>query len=148
MAGIFMIGIALCILIALAGAIFGFSVRSMDEFAGYSMAAASFLGFSYAFHSNEHIRVGLIIERFSGSKRRALEIWSHSVGVMLAGFFAWYSVKMTIVSWQINELSQGLIPLPLWIPQMSMAFGSVMLTVALFDHLIGLFIGRLQEEKN
>ncbi len=103
LAGIFMVGIAFCILTALAGAIFGFSVRSMDEFAGYSMAAASFLGFSYTFHAQEHIRVSLIIERLSSSKRLFLEIWSHALGAIIAGFFAWYSVKMAIVSWQINE---------------------------------------------
>ncbi len=144
LAGIFMVGIAVCILTALAGVIFGFSVRSMDEFAGYSMAAASFLGFSYTFHAKEHIRVSLVIERTSGSKRAVLEIWSHALGAIIAVFFAWYSVKMTIVSWQINEMSQGLIPLPLWIPQLSMAFGTVMLACALIDKLVSILMGGLE----
>ncbi len=136
LAGIFMVGIAFCILTALAGAIFGFAVRSMDEFAGYSMAAASFLGFSYTFHAKEHIRVSLVIERLSDPKRKVMEIWSHALGSIIASFFAWYSVKMTIVSWQINEMSQGLIPLPLWIPQSSMAIGTVVLACALIDKLV------------
>lgn len=148
LAGIFMIGIALCILIALAGAIFGFSVRSMDEFAGYSMAAASFFGFSYTFHKQEHIRVGLIIERLMGRKRALLEIWSHALGAIIAGFFAWYSIKMTIVSWQINEMSQGLIPLPLWIPQLSMAFGTAVLACALIDEFFTLLKAGTSKVKN
>jgi TRAP-type C4-dicarboxylate transport system permease small subunit len=141
LAGVFMVGIAMCILIALAGSIFGFVTRSMDEFAGYSMAASAFLAFSYTFHSNEHIRVTLVIHRFRGRLRKGFEIWSHLLGTVLAGFFAWYSVKMVVVSWQIKELSQGLIPLPLWIPQLAMAVGTVMLTVALLDRLLGHWIG-------
>lgn len=144
LAGIFMVGIAVCILTALAGAIFGFYVRSMDEFAGYSMAAASFLGFSYTFHAKEHIRVSLAIGRLSGSKRKILEIWSHALGAIITSFFAWYSVKMTVVSWQIHEMSQGLIPLPLWIPQLSMAFGTIMLNCALIDKLVSLLLTGLK----
>jgi len=136
-----MVGIAVFILIALAGAIFGFVTRSMDEFAGYAMAASAFLGLSYTFHSNEHIRVTLFIHRFQGRPRSRLEIWCHLLGAVLSAFFAWYSVKMTIVSWQINDLSQGLIPLPLWIPQLGMAIGTVILTIALIDRLLNLVAG-------
>lgn len=148
LAGIFMVGIMLCILTALAAAIFGFAVRSMDEFAGYSMAAASFLGFSYTFHVKEHIRVSLLIERLSGAKRKVTEIWSHALGAIIAGFFAWYSIKMTIVSWQIKEMSQGLIPLPLWIPQSSMALGTIMLACALIDDLVRLLRAGLKPQSN
>ena len=133
-----MIGIAACILTALTGVIFGFTTRSMDEFAGYSMAASAFFGFSYTFHSKEHIRVSLLIQRFQGHRRWWLEIWCTLLGSLLAGFFAWHSVKMTVVSWQIHELSQGLIPLPLWIPQSSMAIGTVVLSIALADRLVSL----------
>lgn len=148
LAGIFMIGIAVCILISLAGAIFGFIARSMDDFAGFSMAASAFLGLSYTFHSNEHIRVTLFIQRFRGQTRRGLEIWCHILGMILAGFFAYYSVKMTVVSWQIDEVSVGLIPVPVWIPQLAMAVGTVMLTVALLDRLVGLLTARVSPDQD
>jgi TRAP-type C4-dicarboxylate transport system permease small subunit len=141
LAGVFMVGIALCILIALAGTILGVVTRSMDEFAGYCMAASAFLALSYTFHSNEHIRVTLFIHRLHGRTRNRLEIWCHLLGVLLAGFFAWYSVKMVVVSWQINEVSQGLIPVPLWIPQSAMAVGTVVLAVAMLDRLAGHWSG-------
>jgi TRAP-type C4-dicarboxylate transport system permease small subunit len=148
LAGVFMVGIAVCILIALAGSIFGFVTRSMDEFAGYSMAASSFLAFAYTFHSNEHIRVTLFLHRLRGRLRKGFEIWCHLLGVVLAGFFGWYSVKMTWVSWQIKELSQGLIPLPLWIPQLAMAAGTVMLAVALLDRLIMIWVDGVSPDRD
>lgn len=148
LAGIFMIGIAVCILISLAGAIFGFIARSMDDFAGFSMAASAFLGLSYTFHSNEHIRVTLFIQRFRGQTRRGLEIWCHLLGSILAGFFAYYGVKMTVVSWQIEEVSVGLIPVPVWIPQLAMAFGTVMLTVAVLDRLVGILTAGVSPDQD
>ncbi len=148
LAGVFMIGIAVCILISLAGAIFGFVARSMDDFAGFSMAASAFLGLSYTFHSNEHIRVTLFIQRFRGQARRGLEIWCHILGTILAGFFAYYGVKMTVVSWQIEEVSVGLIPVPVWIPQLAMAVGTVMLIVALLDRLVGLLTARVSPDQD
>jgi TRAP-type C4-dicarboxylate transport system permease small subunit len=148
LAGVFMVGIALCILIALAGTLLGVVTRSMDEFAGYCMAASAFLALSYTFHSNEHIRVTLFIHRFRGRTRNGLEIWCHLLGALLAGFFAWYSVKMVVVSWQINELSQGLIPVPLWIPQSAMAVGTVMLAVALLDRLVGHWGGGVSPDQD
>ena len=142
-----MVGIAVCILIEMAGAIFGFITRSMDEFAGYSMAASAFLALSYTFHANEHIRVTLFIQRFQGRPRNRLEIWCHLLGTILAGFFAWYSIKMTIVSWQIHDVSQGLIPLPLWIPQLGMAFGTAVFTIAVAERLLALVTGKLQPDQ-
>jgi len=148
LAGIFMVGIALCILIALAGALFGVVTRSMDEFAGYCMAASAFLALSYTFYSDEHIRVTLFLHRLHGRPRTGFEIWCHLLGLALAVFFAWYSVKMVVVSWQINELSQGLIPLPLWIPQLAMAVGTVVLAVALLDRLVGHCIGGVSPNRD
>jgi len=142
LAGIFMVGIAVFILIALAGVILGFITRSMDEFAGYSMAASAFLGLSYTFHHNEHIRVTLFLQRFHGPARRRVEIWCHLLGTVISGFFAWYSVKMVYISWAIKELSQGLTPVPLWIPQLGMAIGTTMLTIAMLDRLVGVLIGK------
>lgn len=144
LAGIFMVGIAVFILIALTGTLFGFVTRSMDEFAGYSMAASAFLGLAYTLHHNEHIRVTLFLQRFQGPARRRVEIWCHLLGTIISGFFAWYSVKMVYVSWVIKELSQGLIPLPLWIPQLSMATGATMLMIAMLDRLVAVLAGKWQ----
>lgn len=146
LAGIFMVGIAAFILFALTGAIFGFVTRSMDEFAGYAMAASAFFGLSYTFHHNEHIRVTLFLQRFRGPARRRVEIWCHLLGTIISGFFAWYSVKMVYVSWAIHELSQGLIPLPLWIPQLGMGIGATMLAVAMLDRLVAVLAGKWQPE--
>ena len=45
-------------------------------------------------------------------------------------------------SWQINEVAQGLIKAPLWIPQMSFLVGAAALLIAIVDELIIVLRGR------
>ena len=135
-AGLFLIAILATILLQIGGPIFGYIFRAGDELSGYFMAASFFLALAHAFGRGEHIRVTLIVERFAGRPRRAIELWSLGAGSLLAGFFAFYAVKMCLLSWVLNDVSQGLIPFPLWVPQLGMAVGGVVLAVALLEQLV------------
>ncbi|GAA4228562.1 tripartite ATP-independent transporter DctM subunit [Sagittula marina] len=107
------------------------------NYAGYAMAAASFLALADTFRHNEHIRVGMVIER-SGRWRRGFEIWCYTVGAVIALFFAWYAVETPFLSHKINDVSQGQDGTPLWIPQLAMAAGAVLLAIAMLDSLLSI----------
>jgi TRAP-type C4-dicarboxylate transport system permease small subunit len=51
------------------------------------------------------------------------------------GYLAWWACLFTYESWEFNDIAQGLLPIPLWIPQLSFAIGSVLLWLALVDEL-------------
>lgn len=104
-------------------------------YAGYAMASASFFGLAYTFVNNEHIRVGLLIDK-SGNSRRAFEIWCYGVGSLVMLFFAWNAIQTPITSFRFGDVSQGQDATPLWIPQLSMAIGTSIMAVAMFDNLI------------
>ena len=74
--------------------------------------------------------------------RRALEIISLVVATFLVGLFAWFTCDMTLTSYTLGDVSQGLVPVPLWIPQSGMALGLVVLAVAFVDDLIAVLRGR------
>lgn len=114
---------------------FGLLLPGGANYAGYAMAAASFLGLAYTFSHNEHIRVGIFVER-SGAWRRGVEIWCYSVASMVGLFFAWHAIRTPILSHKINDISQGQDGTPLWIPQLAMAVGASVLAVALIDNLL------------
>lgn len=120
---------------------FNYVARSADELAGYAMCASAFLAFAATFGRGEHIRVTLILQRFEGRARRAVELWCLGVGSLLAGYLAWYSVKLCYVSWEINDLSTGLIAIPLWIPQLGMAIGAVVFAIAVVEQLVVVALG-------
>jgi TRAP-type C4-dicarboxylate transport system permease small subunit len=136
LAAAFLVGVCLCSLYSIGGSLFGYVARSADDFGGFCMAAASFLALAYTFGSGEHIRVTLVLEKLGGPRRRALEIWCLLAGSFLSGYFAWYSIKMTYLSWKLGDVSQGLIPVSLWIPQTAMALGTSVLFIAMIEKLV------------
>ncbi|MBI1386150.1 MAG: TRAP transporter small permease subunit [Rhizobiales bacterium] len=109
------------------------------DYAGYCMAGASFLAFAYALDRGAHIRVSILLNAF-GTRRWWLEIWCYGIAALVATFFARYAVKGTYLSWKLKDMSQGLDRTPTWIPQLAMAVGTVLLAIALWDHLVRLLV--------
>ena len=141
LAGVFLVLIAALSLAQICGRLFGFDAYSFDDFAGFCMAASSFLGLAHTYRRNEHIRVAMVVDRFSGAKRRALETLCLAASSFLIGFFAWYTIDMAWTSHEINDVSQGLVPVPLWLPQSGMALGLIIMTIAMVDDLAAVIGG-------
>ena len=99
------------------------------------MAAASFLALPYTLNSGTHIRVNLLLNAL-GESRRWGEIWCWAIASFLTFIFARYAIKLTYESYRFNDISQGQDAWPIWIPQTSMAIGTVLLAVCAFDNLI------------
>lgn len=136
LAAFFMIGILLMVLASVVGRAAGFNLRGSDAYAGYAMAAASFLALAHTLKRGEHIRVTLFLERFGGRLRRPLEIWCHLAGTFFCAVLALYSARLVWQSYTFNDVSQGNDATPLWIPQIAMALGAAVLLVAMADDLV------------
>ncbi|MEO5672101.1 MAG: TRAP transporter small permease [Ramlibacter sp.] len=133
LAAIAMIGVLLMVLLSIVSRQVGFHVAGTDAYAGYSMAAAGFLALAHTLKHNEHIRVTLVLGRLKGKARHALEMWALSAAVLLAGLFAFYSVRLAWQSRVLNDISTSNDATPLWIPQIAMAVGTVVLLIAFID---------------
>jgi len=142
LAAFFMVGILLMVLASVVGRLVGFNLRGSDAYAGYSMAAASFLALAHTLKRGEHIRVTLLMVRFGGRLRRPLEIWSHLAGAVFCAALAWFSVRLVWQSRAFNDVSQGTDATPLWIPQVAMAVGATLLLIAILDDLVLVLRGR------
>lgn len=113
-----------------------------SAYAGYAMAAASFLAFANALNRGAHIRVSILLGAVSDRMRWWLEIWCFGLGAAIAWYFTYYAYWFTFWSWKFNEVSQSQDATPLWIPQSVMVLGGGVLAIALTDHLISvLFTG-------
>lgn len=119
----------------------GLLVPSYAEFAGFFLAAASFLALAHTLRHAAHIRVLLVLQRLPGGLRRAAEVWCVAVGAVVSVFFAWYTWLLVAESREFNDLSPGIVPVPLWIPQAAMALGLTVLAIALCDELVRLARG-------
>ena len=135
-AAMFLILVAVFILIGISSRIFGFYIRGLAEYSGYSMGASSFFALAYTFYDKAHIRITLFIEKIESKKRRFAEIWCLSVGSFFSGFMAYYFIKMVIISVKFEERSEGADEILIWIPQASVAIGSFIFFICVFHHLV------------
>ena len=136
LAALFMIALLVAVLTSILGRELNFHVRGTDAYAGYFMAAAGFLALAHTLKRGEHIRVTLLLSAVPPRLRRALEIWSHGVAVVMSGVLAFYACRLAWQSRAFNDISTGNDATPLWIPQLGMAVGTVILAVAFVDELV------------
>jgi TRAP-type C4-dicarboxylate transport system permease small subunit len=135
-AALFMIGLLLMVLLSIAGRQLHFHVPGTDAYAGYMMAAAGFLALAHTLKRGEHIRVTVLVNALAGTRRHALEIWALSVSSLLGALSAVYSCRLAWQSYVFHDVSTASDATPLWIPQVAMAAGTVVLAVALVDELV------------
>jgi TRAP-type C4-dicarboxylate transport system permease small subunit len=114
----------------------GSTVRDAEEFAAWAMAAAGFFGLPYALHQGAHIRVAVVTRFTPKALHHGMEVLASLIGLALSAYLAGYIALFVFDSWRFNELSQGLVPVPLWLPQLPMVLGSALLTVAFAERLV------------
>lgn len=136
LAALAMIGVLLMVLLSVIGRQLNFHLPGTDAYAGYSMATAGFLALAHTLKRNEHIRVTLLIGHLHGRARRALELWSLACAALLAGLFAFYAARLAWQSHLFNDISTSNDATPLWLPQLGMAVGTLILLIAFIDELV------------
>lgn len=140
-AGVFLVLIFGIMMFMSVGRQVGINVPAGDDLASWCMAAMAFLGLAHTFKRGEIIRVGLLIEQMTGRRRWALEVFALAVSTAFTLYFTWYALAMTYDSWRFNDMAQGVLAVPLWIPQLGYSGGLAILAVALLDEMIHVLKG-------
>lgn len=141
LAGLFLIAIFLMMMALSAGREFGINIKSGDDITAWCMAAMAFLGLAHTFKSGEMIRVGLLTERLTGRTKWAFEIFALAMAAIFIGYFAWHAIDQNYLSWKLNDMSQGVLVVPMWIPQLGFTTGLVILFIAIVDELVRVLAG-------
>ena len=136
LAAFFLIAVLIFILTGISSRIFGFYIRGLAEYSGYSMAASSFFALAYTFYDKAHIRITLFLEKLNPNKKKFAEIWCLFIATIFSGYLAFYFTKMTIVSLEFEERSEGADEILIWIPQSVVAIGAIIFSICIFHHLI------------
>ena len=148
LAGLAMIGILVMVLLTILSRLIGFSAPGTDAYAGYAMAGAGFMALASTFKKGEHIRVTLLLGTLKGTPLKVMEVLALSIATLLSGFLAFYSVRLTWQSWDIEDISVGIDATPMWIPQVFMALGTIIFFIALLDDLVLELQGKRQVAVN
>ena len=120
----------------IAGRQLGLSMAGADAYAGYTLAAGSFLAMAATLRHGDHIRVTLLIQHLHGRARWWAEVVCLSIATVLSGYFAWFAARLVWGSYSFNDVSQNIDATPLWIPQLAMAVGLAGLFIAFAEQLV------------
>lgn len=109
------------------------TIPSYADFAGYMLAASSFLALAYTLTRGGHIRVTMVLNAMPARLRLVSESLCLALGAAVAGFASYYMYLLTHESYEFGDMSSGIIAIPLNIPQSAVLAGLVILTIALVD---------------
>jgi TRAP-type C4-dicarboxylate transport system permease small subunit len=140
-AGVFLVAIFAIMMVMSVGRQFALNIPAGDDFASWCMAAMAFLGLAHTFKRGEMIRVGLVLERLHGRTKMIAEIVALGIAAAFVVYFTRHAVQMTYDSWRFNDVAQGVVALPLWIPQLGFAGGLAILSIALIDEMVNVIGG-------
>lgn len=119
----------------------GLNVPGLAEVAGFLLLGASFFGLAYTFRAGAHIRVTLIIQHLPRAVRQIMEALMVLLALGITLYAAWNSVWLAYDSYDFGDVSIGMVPVPLWIPQSAMSVGLLWLAIALIDTLFEVLKG-------
>ena len=137
----FLAMIAVLTLAQIAARVMGTIVPSADDFAGFCMAGAVFLGLTYTLRVGGHIRVLTMLTHMPRTARRIFELACAGSAALVIAALVYYTVDMIISSRQLGEYTIGLVPLPKWIPMLLMLVGLSVFLMALIDAFVQLARG-------
>ncbi|MCY1230695.1 Tripartite ATP-independent periplasmic transporter, DctQ component [compost metagenome] len=88
-----------------------------DDIVAWLCAASAFLVLGQTFQHGGIVRVEMLLEAVGPRRRWVLEVASLTVCLAFAAYAAWALGTFAWQSWDIGDVSQGQIVIPLWIPQ-------------------------------
>lgn len=142
LAGVFLVAICVIVTAQIVARQFDMIIPSADQFAGFCLAATSFLGLAYSFRSGSHIRVTLFVQALGGTGFRLMLILALAIAAAISGLLAWNTIAMVMQNFMRGEVTSGLVSIPLWLPQIAMAVGLTLFAIAIVEDLVNAVIGR------
>ena len=119
----------------------GVQLPAADDISAYLCVATTFFALAATFKRGELIRVGIALDRLRPSARRWAEVLALSLAAAMVGYVVFWTAQDTHFSWEIEELSQGTVAIPIWVPKLAIPIGAGLLLVAILDELLSVLRG-------
>jgi TRAP-type C4-dicarboxylate transport system permease small subunit len=134
-AGIAMAAICVLMLAQAAGREAGILIRGAEDIVAWLCAACAFLALGHTFRSGDLVRVGVFLDRLPERARWYAELGALGVTALFTAYMLWAVTRFVYDSYAFKEVAQGLIRVPIWIPQLSLVVGIAIFFVAVLDEL-------------
>jgi TRAP-type C4-dicarboxylate transport system permease small subunit len=121
----------------------GILIRGADDIVAWLCAACAFLALGHTFRHGDLVRVGVFLDRLPKRARWYAELGALGISAIFVAYMLWAVTRFVYDSYAFNEVAQGLIRVPIWIPQLSLVLGIAIFLVAVVDELLAV----LRKEK-
>lgn len=104
------------------------------------LAASTFLALAHTLRAGGHIRVNLVTARLPERVQFFAEGLVLIIASALVGYVAWFMIALVRESLHYGDVSTGIIPIALWIPQSVAAFGVTLFLLSILHTLADLIL--------
>ena len=119
----------------------GLQLPAGDDVSAYLCVSTTFFALAATFKRGELIRVGMALDRLGAGARRVAEIAALALAAAMVGYIVFWTAQDALFSWEIEEMAQGTVAIPIWVPKLAMPIGSGLLLVAVLDELVAVLRG-------
>lgn len=141
LAALCVLSILVLMILASVGRPMGWRVAWINDVVAWLCAAAAFLGMAYSFRNGDFVRVTLLLESLPPRARRWFEMSSLAIAAVAIAYLGYWAARFTYDSWRFNDIAGNMVPIPIWIPQMSFVVGTALLVIAVFDECVTVLLG-------
>jgi TRAP-type C4-dicarboxylate transport system permease small subunit len=114
----------------------GILIRGAEDIVSWLCAACAFLALAHTFRHGDLVRVGVFLDRLPARVHWYAELLALGFTAVFTAYMLWAVTRFVYDSYAFNEVAQGLIRVPIWIPQLSLVIGIAIFFVALIDELV------------
>ncbi|MFM1652036.1 TRAP transporter small permease [Brevibacillus sp. B_LB10_24] len=117
------------------------------ELSIYTIIGSCFFGAAYTLRRNGHIRVDLLLHNVSAPIRKGLLMVTCVIGLIFSIVFTVYGWEHVISSKEFGFTSASLLRIPMYIPEMLLPLGGILLCFSFLLQFIDTMNGKEQEEE-
>ena len=121
--------------------VLGTPVTWTDELSGYLVVAIVMLGAAETLRRGDHISVDLLTDRLTGNGRRLAAIWGMIAAILVMLAILVSGVTAVRFSYDFGVYSDGYLAVPMWIPQLALIVGSVLVIAVAVARLLSILTG-------
>ena len=111
--------------------VIGFTWSPLYEIITYSLLWMTFLGTTAIMRKNGHVKMDSITGALTKKNEALLNVFSHSVCILVAAVMLFYTVKLTLTDYQGNFILASILNPPKWPIEIIIPIGFLMLFIQL-----------------
>ncbi|MBI2316020.1 MAG: TRAP transporter small permease [Betaproteobacteria bacterium] len=111
--------------------VLGIAVLFVDEYVGYALVVMAFMALASTLSAEKHIKIDSVVHLLPAKAQKWLEAATAILGLGIALFVTVQTIERAIMTYRGGDVSVSPLETPLFLPQMFIPIGFVLLDITL-----------------